>query len=98
MLELGTDYAHQSGRNVSAAEDTVTIVDESPVQSDEMALDHPPQAIRPELERALRREIERALQPVLADFRTQSVRAVRQQVDEAHQATPGERREEAASV
>jgi hypothetical protein len=61
-------------------EGSVTIVDERTMHESEAG---PGPAIRPELEHALRREVEQALQPVLADFRRQSVRAARQQVDRA---------------
>lgn len=60
----------------------MTIVDERPVRPDEMDPPAPP-TLRPDVQDALRREIEQSLQPVLADFRAQSVRAVRQQVDQA---------------
>ena len=67
----------------------MTIVKERPVRPREAELDPP--TLRPELQDALRREIEQAIEPVLADFREQSVRSVRQQVDEAR---PVEREEE----
>jgi hypothetical protein len=64
----------------------VTVVDEGRVRLEEAdpALSPPP--IRPEVQHAIRREIEQALRPVLADFRKQSVRAVRQQVEQAQRA------------
>ena len=62
----------------------MTIVDEKPVRPREADLDPP--TLRPELQDALRREIEQAIEPVLADFRDQSVRTVRQQVDQAERA------------
>jgi hypothetical protein len=68
----------------------VTIVDERPVRSEEVERDPPPPSLQPDLRRALRREIERAIEPVLADFREQSVRTVRQQGDQANRAEPPE--------
>ena len=56
----------------------MTMIDAGPIPEHEADLSP---AIRRELEHALRREVEQALQPVLADFRRQSVRAVRQQVE-----------------
>jgi hypothetical protein len=72
----------QSGRDhdIADTERSVTIVDER-LNGAAEAESKPPQPLRPELQHALRREIEHAIEPVLADFREQSMRAARQQVD-----------------
>jgi len=71
----------------------VTIVDEKPVRANEADLGP---AMRPELEHALRREIQQALEPVMADFRKESVRGVREQVGEVQRRARNERRREVA--
>ena len=76
-------------------EEMVTIVDASPVRPDEADRDPPSPAIPPEVQDALRRQVAQAIQPVLADFRKQSVRAVREQVEQAQEADRGEGTEEA---
>ena len=82
-VELGTNCAQRSGHGMYPPEDTVTIVDESPARPDEADRDPPPPAIPQEAQDALRRQIARALQPILADFRKESVRAVHEQLEQA---------------
>jgi hypothetical protein len=89
--------AQEPGHRLSPTEDTVTIVDERPVRQGEADVSPPPPAIRPELQYALRREIEQAIQPVLADFRKQSLRAVRHQVELAQPAELARNRPQASS-
>jgi hypothetical protein len=72
----------------------MSIVDESPARPAEEGRDSPPPALRPELQHALRREIEQAIEPILTDLREQSVRTVRQQVDEAQPTERGAERSE----
>ena len=70
-------------------EDTVTSVDANPVRPDEADHDLPPPAIPPEVRAAVRSQVAQAIQPVLADFRAHSVRAVREQVEQAQEADRG---------
>jgi len=64
----------------------MTIVDESSARSEDVEQDTPNGALRPELQDAIRRQIEQAIEPVLADFREQSARTVRQKVEQAQSA------------
>jgi hypothetical protein len=75
----------------------MTTVDEGAVRSGDAALDsqHPP--LRPELQDALRRQIEHAITPVLADFQEQSMRTVRQEIEQARSAEYERERPEAAA-
>jgi len=81
-----------------AAEDPVTIVDESPARTDDTDLGAPPPAIAPEVQDALRRQVALAIEPVLADFRKQSLRAVHEQLEQARATDRGEGPREARSV
>lgn len=70
------------------------IVDERSVRSAEVDQDTPYPALGLELKEALRRQVDQAIEPVLADFREQSVRSVRQQVEQARSAKQADEAEE----
>ena len=74
-------------------EDMVTIADASPVRPDVADRDLPTPVLGPEVQEAIRSQVARAIQPVLADFREHSVRGVRTQVEEAHEADRVDERE-----